>query len=49
MEKQIKNRSEDKKNRTLYSKEKVPVNTKNSINEEIEKMKKFIDYNKRTQ
>ncbi len=60
IEKQVKDRSEDKQKRTIYSKEKVPVDTKSAVNEsstkfstllneEIEKMKKISTYNKKTQ
>jgi hypothetical protein len=48
IEKQVKNRQEDKDNRELYNKQAVPVKTK-SINEEVEKMKKIFSYNKKTQ
>lgn len=56
--KQIKDRGEDKKNRVLYNKEKVPVkntvneseNTKNNIlNEELDRIKNLSSYNKKTQ
>jgi hypothetical protein len=59
---QMKDRAEDKKNRVLYPKEKVPVNDKkvpevneskgkltSILNEEIERMKKISNYNKKTQ
>ena len=60
LEKQIKDRSEDKKKRTIYAKEKVPVDTKSAvnesstkfsslINEEIQKMKNLSSYDKKTQ
>ena len=54
IEKQVKDRGEDKKNRVLYKKEKVPVNeSKTTLNdvllEEINKMKKISEYNKKTQ
>ncbi len=60
IEKQVKDRSEDKQKRTIYSKEKVPVDTKSAVNEsstkfstllneEIEKMRKISTYNKKTQ
>jgi hypothetical protein len=54
IEKQVKDRGEDKKNRVLYNKEKVPVNeSKTTLNnvllEEINKMKKISEYNKKTQ
>ncbi len=54
IEKQVKDRAEDKKNRVLYNKESVPVNESkvsmsNILNEEIEKMKKMAGYNKKTQ
>jgi hypothetical protein len=60
IEKQVKDRSEDKQKRTIYSKEKVPVDTKSAVNEsstkfstllneEIQKMKKISTYNKKTQ
>jgi hypothetical protein len=60
IEKQVKDRSEDKKKRTIYAKEKVPVDTKSAVNEsstkfssllneEIEKMKNLSSYNKKTQ
>lgn len=51
---QVKNRAEDKKKRVLYNKESVPVNesvdpSKVILNEEINKMKKMANYNKKTQ
>ena len=51
---QVKNRAEDKKKRVLYNKESVPVNesvdpSKVVLNEEINKMKKMANYNKKTQ
>jgi hypothetical protein len=51
---QVKNRAEDKKKRVLYNKESVPVNesvdpSKVILNEEIIKMKKMANYNKKTQ
>jgi hypothetical protein len=54
IEKQVKDRGEDKKNRVLYKKEKVPVSeSKTTLNsvllEEINKMKKILEYNKKTQ
>jgi hypothetical protein len=54
MEKQIKDRGEDKENRVLYSKEKVPVSeSKVSFSavllEEMNKMKNLSSYNKKTQ
>jgi hypothetical protein len=54
IEKQVKDRGEDKKNRVLYKKEKVPVSeSKTTLNsvllEEINKMKKISEYNKKTQ
>jgi hypothetical protein len=54
IEKQVKDRGEDKKNRVLYKKEKVPVSeSKPTLNnvllEEINKMKKISEYNKKTQ
>jgi hypothetical protein len=54
IEKQVKDRQEDKDNRVLYPKEKVPVSESkvdfNSIlNEEIQKMKNLSSYNKKTQ
>lgn len=60
LEKQIKDRSEDKKKRTIYAKEKVPVDTKSAVNEsstkfssllneEIQKMRNLSSYNKKTQ
>jgi hypothetical protein len=54
IEKQVKDRGEDKKNRVLYNKESVPVNESkitlnNVLLEEINKMKKFSEYNKKTQ
>jgi hypothetical protein len=54
IEKQVKDREEDKKNRVLYSKEKVPVseskvNFSNVLEEEIKKMKNISEYNKKTQ
>ena len=57
IEKQIKGRSIDKKKRTLYPKEKVPVQTvkENKLNfsdvlkDEFEKMNKISNYNKKTQ
>jgi hypothetical protein len=48
IEKQVKDRQKDKDNRELYNKQAVPVKTK-SINEEVEKMKKMFNYNKKTQ
>ena len=54
IEKQVKNRAEDKKKRVLYSKEEVPVNESkgkfsNILEEEIKKMKDMVNYNKKTQ
>jgi hypothetical protein len=54
IEKQVKDRGEDKKNRVLYKKEKVPVSeSKPTLNnvllEEMNKMKKILEYNKKTQ
>jgi hypothetical protein len=54
IEKQVKDRGEDKKNRVLYNKESVPVNESkitlnNVLLEEINKMKKISEYNKKTQ
>lgn len=54
IEKQVKNRAEDKKKRVLYSKEAVPVNESeikfsNILEEEIKKMKDMANYNKKTQ
>lgn len=54
IEKQVKDRGEDKKNRVLYNKEKVPVKESEStlnnvLTEEINKMKKILNYNKKTQ
>ena len=54
IEKQVKDREEDKKNRVLYSKEKGPVseskvNFSSVLDEEIKKMKNISEYNKKTQ
>ena len=54
IEKQVKNRAEDKKKRVLYKKEAVPVNKdkekfSNVLEEEIKKMKDMSNYNKKTQ
>ena len=54
IEKQVKDREEDKKNRVLYSKEKVPVseskvNFSSVLEDEIKKMKNITEYNKKTQ
>ena len=54
MEKQVKDREEDKKKRVLYPKETVPVNESkvnfsNVLLEEMNKMKKLSSYNKKTQ
>jgi len=55
MEKQMKDREEDKAERVVYKKEAVPtlseskVSFSNVLNEEIEKMKKISTYNKKTQ
>ncbi len=48
IQKQVKDRQKDKDNRELYNKQAVPVKSK-SINEEVEKMKKIFNYNKKTQ
>ena len=48
IEKQVKDRQKDKDNRELYNKQAVPVKSK-SINEEVDKMKKIFNYNKKTQ
>ena len=57
IEKQVKNRAEDKKKRILYSKEAVPnrsvnesqIKFSNVLEEEIKKMKDMVNYNKKTQ
>lgn len=54
LQKQVKDREEDKKERVLYKKEAVPVNESKMnlsslLNEEITKMKSFESYNKKTQ
>lgn len=54
IEKQVKDRAEDKKNRVLYTKERVPVSenktlTKEVLTEEINKMMKIVKYNSKTQ
>ena len=54
IEKQVKDRGEDKKNRVLYNKESIPVNESkkeldNVLLEELNKMKKISEYNKKTQ
>ena len=54
IEKQVKDREEDKKNRVLYPKEKVPVNESkvnfsSVLDDEIKKMKNISEYNKKTQ
>ena len=54
IEKQVKNRAEDKKKRVLYTKEPVPVNESkvkfsSVLEEEIKKMKDMVNYNKNTQ
>lgn len=54
LEKQVKDRQEDKKERVLYKKEKVPVseskmNLSSLLNEEITRIKSFESYNKKTQ
>ena len=54
IEKQVKDREEDKKNRVLYPKEKVPVNESKVnfstvLDAEIKKMKNISEYNKKTQ
>jgi hypothetical protein len=46
IEKQVKDRQKDKDNRELYKVHTVPVK---NINEEVEKMKKIFNYNKKTQ
>jgi hypothetical protein len=48
IQKQVKDRQKDKDNRELYNKQPIPVQSK-SINEEVEKMKKMFNYNKKTQ
>lgn len=54
IQKQVKDRQEDKKERVFYKKEAVPVNESKMklsslLNEEINKMKSFESYNKKTQ
>ena len=54
IEKQVKDRDKDKKERVLYKKEAVPTNEStmkfsNVLNEEIMKMKSLTGYNKKTQ
>jgi hypothetical protein len=54
IEKQVKDRAEDKKERVIYSKEPVPVHESkvsfsNVLEEEIKKMKEMANYNKKTQ
>jgi hypothetical protein len=49
MEKQMKNRQEDKDKRVLYPKEKIPVASNRVVNEDIEKIKNLYSYNKKTQ
>ena len=57
IEKQMKDREKDKKDRVLYPKERVPVKTVNEskvsfdniLEEEIKKMKSLTGYNKKTQ
>ena len=49
IEKQVKNRQKDKDGRELYNIRTVPTMSKKSINEEVEKMKKMFNYNKKTQ
>ena len=54
IEKQMKDREEDKKKRVLYPKEAVPVNESkvnfsNILLEEMNKMKNIASYNKKTQ
>lgn len=49
MEKQMKDRQEDKDNRVLYPKEKLPVKVTKQVNEEIERMKNIYGYSKKTQ
>jgi hypothetical protein len=49
-EKESKRRIDIKKDEPVYNKEAVPVKSKSkSINEEVEKMKKMFNYNKKTQ
>lgn len=49
IEKQVKDRQKDKDDRQLYNVRAVPTTTKKTINEEVEKMKKMFNYNKKTQ
>jgi hypothetical protein len=54
IEKQVKDREEDKKKRVLYPKEKIPVseskvNFSSVLEDEIKKMKNISEYNKKTQ
>lgn len=55
MEKQMKDRQKDKEERVIYKKEAVPTLSESKVgfstvlNEEIEKMKKILSYNKKTQ
>jgi hypothetical protein len=57
IEKQVKDRAEDKKNRVRYEKEPTPIKNvheskvsfSNILNEEIKKMKDMVNYNKKTQ
>ena len=57
IEKQVKDRAEDKKNRVTYEKEPSPVKNVNEskvsfsniLNDEIKKMKDMVNYNKKTQ
>jgi hypothetical protein len=57
IEKQVKDRAEDKKNRVRYEKEPLPVKNVNEskvsfsniLNDEIKKMKDMVNYNKKTQ
>ena len=57
IEKQVKDRAEDKKNRVRYEKEPAPVKNVNEskvsfsniLNDEIKKMKDMVNYNKKTQ
>jgi hypothetical protein len=54
METQMKDREKDKKDRVLYPKEKIPVSESkvsfsSVLSEEMDKMKKLLSYNKKTQ
>ena len=49
IEKQVKDRQKDKDNRELYNIRSDIKTTKKSINEEVDKMKKMFNYNKKTQ